>query len=86
MRDKPRTSLDLTRDEMRVLRALAADLGSFVRRGPGAGEVGNITDLLRRLVRSYDDDRATTLAGLRALLAARDDPDQRPSTGPSSAT
>ncbi len=86
MRDKPRTSLDLTRDEMRVLRALAADLGSFVRRGPGAGEVGNITDLLRRLARSYEDDRAATLAALRALLATGDDPDQRPSPSPPSDT
>jgi hypothetical protein len=74
MRDKPRTSFDLTRDEMRLLRALAADLGSFVRRGPGAGELGNITDLLRRLTVAYDHDPAATTATLSALFAPDDAP------------
>ena len=71
MTDRPRTSFDLTRDEMRLLRALAADLGSFVRRGPGAGEVGNITDLLRRLTVAYERDQHLTAKTLRSLF----DPD-----------
>ena len=79
MRDKPRTSLDLNRDEMRALRALAADLGSLVRRGPGAGEVGNITDLFRRLAVAYTADPGATAAALRALLPVDDARDQRSS-------
>lgn len=69
MTARPRTSFDLTRDEMRLLRALAADLGSFVRRGPGAGELGNITDLLRRLTVAYERDPGATAATLRALFS-----------------
>ena len=76
MAERPRTSFDFTRDEMRLLRALAADLGSFVRRGPGAGELGNITDLLRRLTVAYARDPAATAATLRALFAP-DDPPER---------
>lgn len=83
MTDRPRTSFDLTRDEMRLLRALAADLGSFVRRGPGAGELGNITDLLRRLTVAYERDPAATAAALRALTVADRDAAQ-PSSPPSS--
>jgi hypothetical protein len=74
MTDRPRTSFDLTRDEMRLLRSLAADLGSLVRRGPGAGELGNITDLLRRLTVAYERDPTATAATLRALVPPDDAP------------
>ncbi len=65
---KPRTSFDITREDMAALRALAAELGLFIRRGPGAGQLGNITQLLTRLAAAYRHDRARTAAALRGLI------------------
>ena len=49
-------------------RGLAARLGYFVSRGPGTGELGNITRLLGALAAAYRRDEDGTAAALRALL------------------
>ena len=70
--DRPRTSFDVTREDMAALRALAASLGYFVNRGPGAGELGNITRLLGALAAAYRRDQDGTTAALRVLLGEAD--------------
>jgi hypothetical protein len=70
---KPRTSFDITRDDMASLRALAASLGLFISRGPGAGELGNITQLLTRLAVAYRHDPEGTSVMLQRLFAAARD-------------
>ena len=67
---KPRTSFDITREDMASLRALAASLGLYISRGPGAGELGNITQLLTRLAVAYRHDPADTAIVLQRLFAA----------------
>jgi hypothetical protein len=67
---KPRTSFDITREDMASLRALAASLGLFISRGPGAGELGNITQLLTRLAVAYRSDPAGTAIVLQRLFTA----------------
>ena len=66
---RPRTSFDVTREEMAALRALAAELGFFIRRGPGTGELGNITQLLAHLAAAYRRDPKGVVAALGALFA-----------------
>ena len=70
---KPRTSFDITREDMASLRELAATLGLFISRGPGAGELGNITQLLTRLAVAYRHDPAGTSAMLQRLFATTTD-------------
>ena len=71
MGDTPRTTFNISREDMAALRALAADLGLYTERGPGAGEIGNITQLLRQLAGAYHQDRAQARATLGALLDRR---------------
>ena len=76
---KPRTSFDVTREDMAALRALAAELGLVISRGPGAGELGNITQLLTRLAAAYRRDRARTVDGVATLVGL---PPPRDDRGP----
>ncbi len=71
MGETPRTTFNISREEMAALRELAADLGLYTVRGPNAGEIGNITQLLRRLAGTYRQDREQTRATLGALLDQR---------------
>ena len=71
MSETPRTSFNISREEMAALRELAADFGLYTTRGPNAGETGNITLLLRRLATSYRQDRAQARATLAPLLDQR---------------
>lgn len=71
MGETPRTTFNISREEMVALRALAADLGLYTARGPSAGEIGNITQLLRQLAGAYRQDREQVRAALALLLERR---------------
>lgn len=53
MPSRPRTSLNVTGEQMAALRDLAASLGLVITRGPGAGEIGNVSALMARLAESH---------------------------------
>lgn len=66
--ERPRTSFNITREDMGSLRELAAQLGFYTTRGAGAGHLGNITALLQGVATAYRWDAAGTFATLAALL------------------
>ncbi|HET8630121.1 MAG TPA: hypothetical protein VFL91_22085 [Thermomicrobiales bacterium] len=68
MVNKPRTTFDISREDMASLRELAAALGLFTSRGPMAGQIGNITALLTRLARAQRRDPQRAVATLADLL------------------
>ncbi len=66
--DKPRTSFAVTAEEMVSLRELAASLGFYTSRGPGAGTIGNITALLSAIAEAHRQDPKSVAAMMRGLL------------------
>jgi len=66
--ERPRTSFNISRDDMEVLRDLAARLDLYTTRGAGAGQLGNITALLQEVAEAYRRDAARTVAVLATLL------------------
>jgi hypothetical protein len=69
---KPRTSLDVNKAEMDLLRGLAASLGMYTTRGPQAGTNGSVTLLMRRLAAAYEKDAQGTTEALAAMLPAEE--------------
>lgn len=59
-----RTSYELRQSQAEKLKQIAGDLGFVQSRGPGAGELPNVSALLRAL---GDVDRAALVAALRKL-------------------
>ncbi|MDP9380749.1 MAG: hypothetical protein M3Q29_11495 [Chloroflexota bacterium] len=70
--DKPRTSFAVTSEEMDSLRNLAASLRYYTTRGPGAGQIGNITALLSALAAAYARQPDAVQTALHGLLSRRD--------------
>lgn len=66
--ERPRTSFNISRDDMDALRELAARLGLRTTRGAGAGQLGNITALLQGVAAAYRRDAAGAATALAALL------------------
>ena len=66
--ERPRTSFNISREDMEALRELAARLGLYTTRGAGAGQLGNITALLQGVAAAYRQDAATTIGVLETLL------------------
>ncbi|MGN6700753.1 MAG: hypothetical protein ACTHMR_21555 [Thermomicrobiales bacterium] len=67
----PRTSLNVSEEEMAILRDIAATLGYYTTRGPGAGRRGNVTMLMRALAEAGKQNQAFTVATLAGLLQSR---------------
>ncbi len=65
---KPRTSLDVSKEEMALLRDAAASLGMYTTRGPQAGTNGSVTLLMRGLAAAYERDPEGTTKILAAML------------------
>ncbi len=66
--ERPRTSFNISRDDMDALRELAARLGLHTTRGAGAGQLGNITALLQGIAEMYRRDAMRTVTMLATLL------------------
>jgi hypothetical protein len=65
---RPHTAVYVTDAELATLRALAAALGYFTKRGPHAKRRGSVTALNAALARAAGRDLPFTLAVLRGLL------------------
>ena len=61
----PRSSFELTREDLATLSQWAQDAGLLRRRGVGAGRLGSVTALLASLAEAYrrDPEAARALVG-----------------------
>jgi hypothetical protein len=59
------------------LRMLAASLGLVIRRGIGAGEVGNISELMEEIADAYEIDPDAVIALVRQIRQINRDKDAR---------
>lgn len=64
----PRTSLNVSAEEMITLRDVAAALGYYTTRGPEAGRRGNVTELMRALAAAAQRNHAFAVATLSGLF------------------
>jgi hypothetical protein len=67
------TNLKLSSQDAATWREIAATYEIYMTRGLGTHEVGNAAEAIRRIVRAYRRDPASTLHALQPLLE-RDTP------------